>query len=301
MRRAMIFSAMLHFSVAVVAVLGLPVLSDREPVVDRPVVVEMVRLAEKTTPPPEREPPKPVPPRRAEPKPEPAEPEAVEIPPPPKAGERPPPPETVLARPAPKPEPKPEPKVKSEPEPKPEPKVTKLVPKPKPKLGAKKLANVKPGRKPLTPREDFAASVLKDLSKEERRSVEPEQTEEVEKKIVLAPSPPRPGVDLRMTVSELDAIRRQIEACWSLPAGARDAENLVVDIRVVMNPDGTVRQASVVERNRMATDAFFRAAAESALRAVLNPRCNPLKLPPKKYREWQTFTLSFNPKDMIGS
>ena len=107
-------------------------------------------------------------------------------------------------------------------------------------------------------------------------------------------------VESPMTVSELDAIRRQIEACWNVPAGARDAENLVVDIRVVMNPDGTVRHASVVDRDRMARDSFFRATVESALRAVFNPRCNPLKLPPKKYKHWQTFTLSFNPKEMIS-
>ena len=79
--------------------------------------------------------------------------------------------------------------------------------------------------------------------------------------------PPTPSVDLRMTVSELDAIRRQIEACWNLPVGARDAENLVISIAVVMNPDGTVRRAEIVDRARMARDPIFRAVAESALRA----------------------------------
>ncbi len=72
MRRAMIYSAMLHLSVAVVAFF-VPVLSDREPVVDRPVVAEMVRFAEATPPPspPKREPPKPTLPRRIAPQPEP--------------------------------------------------------------------------------------------------------------------------------------------------------------------------------------------------------------------------------------
>ena len=221
-------------------------------------------------------------------------PKAVEIPPPPKAvAIPPPPPKTALAKPEPKPEPKP--KVK----PKPKPKVTKVVPKPKPR--ANKLAKVQPRPKPLTPREDFIAPVLKNLSREKRRPTETKPPEKVAEATVPALPPPRPGVDLRMTVSELDAIRRQIEACWSLPAGARDAENLVVDIRVIMNPDGTVRQASIVDRSRMAADSFFRAVAESARRAVLNPRCNPFKLPPKMYKQWQTFTLSFNPRDMIGS
>jgi hypothetical protein len=49
----------------------------------------------------------------------------------------------------------------------------------------------------------------------------------------------------------------------------------------------------------MKSDPFFRSAAESALRAVLNPRCNPLRLPPEKYEQWQTMTLNFDPREMF--
>ena len=109
-----------------------------------------------------------------------------------------------------------------------------------------------------------------------------------------------PSLHPHLTISELDAIRRQIEGCWNIPAEARDAENLIVDISVVMNPDRTVQRAEIVERWRLTSDPFFRAAAESALRAVLHPRCSPLRLPPQKYQQWKTFTLSFNPKELIG-
>ncbi len=114
------------------------------------------------------------------------------------------------------------------------------------------------------------------------------------------PEPPRPSLDQRLTISEIDAIRRQIEACWNVPAGLRDAENLIVDIKVVMNPDATVKRAEIVDRSRVVGEAYYRAAAESALRAVLHPRCSPLRLPPQKYEQWKTFTLSFNPKELIG-
>ena len=64
-----------------------------------------------------------------------------------------------------------------------------------------------------------------------------------------------------------------------------------------MNPDGTVRSAELLEY-RPAGDPFFQAAADSAKRALLNPRCQPLKLPPDKYDQWQTFTITFDPKDV---
>ena len=51
-----------------------------------------------------------------------------------------------------------------------------------------------------------------------------------------------------LSVTELDLIRRQLAACWNVPAGARDAKDLYVDIHVEMNPDATVRTAVVTGR-----------------------------------------------------
>ena len=82
-----------------------------------------------------------------------------------------------------------------------------------------------------------------------------------------------------------------------MPAGARDAQNLTPEFRVTMNPDGTVRAAQLLNPERN-SDPFFQAAADSAMRALRNPRCQPLKLPLDKYDQWQTFTITFNPKDI---
>ena len=151
------------------------------------------------------------------------------------------------------------------------------------KPGATKI---KPQQKPVSV-EDFIRDTIRGVTKGRPKSSPPE--------------PPKASTGQRLTISELDSIRRQIEACWSIPAGARDAENLIVDISVIMNPDGTVQRAEIVDRSRLTGDPFYRAAAESALRAVLHPRCSPLRLPPQKYRQWRRFTLSFNPKELIGS
>jgi Protein of unknown function (DUF2939) len=112
-----------------------------------------------------------------------------------------------------------------------------------------------------------------------------------------APKPSTSSFGNKMTMSEIDAVRRQIERCWNVPVGVKDAKDLVVDIHVVMNRDGTVREAIVVDQARMQSDGVFRAAAESARRAIYF--CQPLSLPPAKYSLWQDMTLSFNPSEIL--
>ena len=103
-----------------------------------------------------------------------------------------------------------------------------------------------------------------------------------------------------VTQSDKDAVRRQIERCWNPPVGAPKAENLIVDLRLEVNPDGTVRTVDVADSSRMNSDPYYRAAAESAVRAVLNPRCRKLKLPPEKYEEWKILIIGFDPREMLG-
>jgi hypothetical protein len=103
---------------------------------------------------------------------------------------------------------------------------------------------------------------------------------------------------LPVSSSEIDTVRRQIERCWNLPGGAKEAGNLVVSIRVEMNVDGTPRSALVVNSGQVQANPYYQAVADSARRAVLNPRCHPFKLPPEKYDHWRTMTLIFNPREM---
>lgn len=102
-----------------------------------------------------------------------------------------------------------------------------------------------------------------------------------------------------VTVSEIDAVRAKIRPCWSVPAGAKGAKDLVVDIDMELNADGTVIKADIVDKRRMMNDPYYNVAAESAQRAVLDPKCNPLPLPKNKFNQWKNMTMSFNPKDMF--
>jgi hypothetical protein len=208
----------------------------------------------------------------------------------------------VAAPPPPAPEPKPEvAAVPSPPETIPKPKA-----KPRPQVPPR-LVKAKPKRKPKPP--DTFASVLKTVKELHRQKPKPKEKSEKKKDEsferqtakALASLSRRYDTSRPLTISEIDLVRQQIAGCWNLPAGAKDAENLVIEIWVAMNPDGTVRQARIKQQQRMLTDSFFRAAAESALRAVLNKRCQPFKLPRKKYDRWKTMTLVFNPKEMFGA
>jgi outer membrane biosynthesis protein TonB len=299
MRRNLIWSVALHLSVLILVVFGLPRLWDTPPPADTPMVVEMVKIDEKTK---AEDVAKPKPPKL----------KPIKTPPPPK------PPRAKLSPPTPTPPPPepprvlPEPKaekvpiIKEKPKPKkPKPKKAKPKPKkPKAKTPPRQIVRARPRRRPPPSREDFLKSVLRDVAPEERG----EKPKKPPKKIKLTPPAPskktpvrRAPLDAQATMSEIAAIRRQIEACWNIPAGARDAGNLVVRIRVWVNPDGTVAQARILDASRMGRDGFFRSAAESALRAVLNPRCSPLRIPPAKYEQFKVLVLHFNPKEATGS
>lgn len=297
MRRSLIWSATLHVVVVVLMVVGLPRLWDRSHVADTPMIVEVVKIDEKTT---AKEQPKrqeeikkaekKAPPPPPEPKPR-----TAERPPPP----APPAPPSIPERPRPEAEKVPAiektpPKAKVPEKPKKAPEVQAQTP-------PKTIEKARPKRRPLPPKDDFLQSVLRDVSPEERG----EKQEKPDK------TPPKPQpqervkenrapLDAVATVSEKDAIRQQIEKCWVIPAGARDADKLVVSVRIWVNPDGTVRDARILDQGRM-SEPFFRSAAESAMRAVLNPRCSPLPIPPKKYDQFKEMVLDFNPKDAAGS
>ena len=303
LRSPFLYSSVLHVVVMAAGYYGMPALRRPPPLVEIAIVVEIVQVADETNAPVEKKIAK----KKPQAKPPPPPPKVKHPPPPPPKVEAPPPPPEVAAlppEPLPKPKAKPKPKPEAKPKPKPKP---KPVAKPKPKP-PHRLAKVKPKRKPKPP--DPFASVLKTVEelktrpktaakKEEKKEKKKESFETMMAK-VLVRNAPRNNPLMPVTMSEIDFLRQQIGRCWSLPAGAKDAENLVIEIRVAMNADGTVNSARIVDQGRMTVDPFFRSAAESALRAVLNRRCQPFKLPPEKYDIWKLMILSFNPKEMFG-
>ena len=287
MRDALVYSVLSHAVIMVIGYFGLPYIQREAVLTDTPIMVEIVNVSELTNAPPPKPEKKPPPKAEKKPPPPPKKPSQTAAPPPPPPAKDP----EVAALPAePKPQAKPKPEAK---------------PKPKP---IRKLAKAKPRRKPKPP--DAFTSVLRTVEKLKNRpppkenkkeDKKPEKKETFKQQMAQALMSRTARHDpLRsLAISEIDLVRQQIRECWSLPAGAKEAENLSIEIKMAMNPDGTVRQARILDQNRLQSDPFFRAAAESALRAVLNPHCNPLKLPPEKYQQWQNMILIFDPRDMF--
>ena len=103
----------------------------------------------------------------------------------------------------------------------------------------------------------------------------------------------------KLSLSELDALRQQLQRCWTIPAGARNAQNLSIDARVTVGPDAIVQNVELLDQSRMRQDPFYRAAAESAKRALYHPECTPLKLPKDKFTQWKVFLITFDPQEIL--
>lgn len=102
----------------------------------------------------------------------------------------------------------------------------------------------------------------------------------------------------KLTISELDMIRKQFYECWIVPAGAKNIQDLIVSIQLTLDIDGNVTSSRLVSKIDK-KNSFYRAAAESAVRAVNHPNCSQLKVPKKKYDTWKTLILDFNPSMMF--
>jgi len=214
--------------------------------------------------------------------------------------------------PDPPPEPKPlevplpEPEVRTfaePPPPPPEEEVAALEPDPTPPPEIKqppqpRFAHVTPRAKPKPekPKDDFD-QMLKNLEPKLAKA-SPQETKEAPAKASAERTLKGAGAQTAMTMSELDALRSQLARCWNVDPGAPDPAALVFRVKMFLNEDGTVAGApQLLDQGRLA-DPYFRAATESAKRAV--QMCQPYELPPEKYTTWAEIIVEFDPRKMSG-
>lgn len=260
LKNSLITSAILHVIGLLFLYFGLPYLMPPLPEHHDPVPFQIIEIADLTNTRVKDEEPKQTPPAPEPPKPEVKPPPPVVTPPPPQPEAEKPQPQVEALKAAPLPKPKP-----------PEPKQTQ---------------------------DDFN-KLLKNLETKKTETPKPTVTKPESKTESQPQTTQATSLSNRLTITEEDALRRQIESCWDVDPGARDAQNMIVEVFIDVNPDRTVLNAEVVDKSRYASDSFFRAAAERALRAVRNPRCSPLILPADKYDQWKRITFTFDPRDLI--
>ena len=286
-------SLLLHALAVLLALFGLPHLMTPPPQMEEPVVFEVETIAEKTAPPPRQvEAPKP------EEQPEPPKQETPPEPPKPIPPEppKPIPPEPPKPEPTPLP-PEPEPLPIPAPKPKPEP------PKPEPsKAPQSMLKDIKPPPKKPPPPDDFD-KLLKSVDKMRETAKpppapQPQQTPAPAAKTVNSPLT---DVASQPTTTEKNYIAAQIWPRWNVDLGAKGAETLQVTVKISLAPDGNVLDAKLdVDPGRYASDSFFRAAADAAVRAVR--AASPLKVPPTRpdlFRNNPNMTINFDPRSMV--
>jgi hypothetical protein len=92
--------------------------------------------------------------------------------------------------------------------------------------------------------------------------------------------------------SEIAAFKAHLQECWKPPASLASARNLVVVLRVSLQPNG----ALTGEPTLLAASASSAGPTliQTATRAL--QQCQPYAfLPADKYKEWRTLDLSFSP------
>jgi len=89
------------------------------------------------------------------------------------------------------------------------------------------------------------------------------------------------------------AIRDKVRQCWNI--GSPGLQSRPVSIRVArINPDGTIPPGAA----SIADDGGSQAWAQAALRAVVNPVCQPWPVPQGGWPN-DGFTLVFDPKELF--
>ena len=103
----------------------------------------------------------------------------------------------------------------------------------------------------------------------------------------------------KLTFSEEDALKAQIFGCWSIPLGLPYNENLLVRIKLMLEPDGSVTKTEILDHVRMNKpgQGFYKVLAESALRAI--KLCQPLRVPTTGYERWKELQLNFDAREML--
>jgi len=100
----------------------------------------------------------------------------------------------------------------------------------------------------------------------------------------------------KLSQSEMDALRGQVQRCWNIPAGALDGDTLKVSVKFKLDRSGALEGSPEIISGG-GSSGVERAAAEAARRAV--SRCSPYNLPAEKYDAWADVIVNFDPSEMF--
>lgn len=110
------------------------------------------------------------------------------------------------------------------------------------------------------------------------------------------PATPPPAAD-RLPAASNAAMARKLKRCWQVADPGAAGAPPVVHVIVDMAEDGRATDVKLDAdtQARLAGNARLRAFAAAALRAVLDPRCQPLPYPRDRYDQFRRFVLTLDP------
>lgn len=153
-----------------------------------------------------------------------------------------------------------------------------------------KEKNLEKESKPVNkPSPDPFESVLQSVQKFEK------ETNSEQKKI----DPRAFDADLisnKISVSELDALRHQLQQCWLVPPTVMSEKNLVIETEIDLDVRGVVTDIKILNLKEIQKFRSFREATQSVRQALRSSECTPLKLPADKYHQWKRCVLRFSPR-----
>lgn len=101
----------------------------------------------------------------------------------------------------------------------------------------------------------------------------------------------------KLTMSEMDALRGQIQNNWSIIPGLSDAADVRIQVKMQLDQNGDIIGEPEVTATG-GSESARRALAGGARRAIMKSR--PFKgLPPEKYDAWSEVVVNFDPSQMM--
>src|SRR5216683_3324918 len=177
-----------------------------------------------------------------------------------------------------------------------------------------KPAESEPEKKQAETKPDPIADAL---AKDEAKKPEPKKADVKPPTPPKKPAPPTPKFDPKQVAALLDkrdstrlaAAGETLNSApslglsngaaaqlWTVPAGAKDPQELVVLVRIKLNRDGKLAAPPVVLSS--GTSPLFMAARDSAIRALFRGQPYDM-LKPEHYEQWKDVEITFDPRDMI--
>ncbi len=100
----------------------------------------------------------------------------------------------------------------------------------------------------------------------------------------------------KISLSELDALRQQIQGCWLVPPGVLAERNLMIEVGIHLDAQAHIQKIKILNGAPSQKAAVFKVAVQSIRQALKAPECTPLRVPLDKYPKWKYCVLRFSPR-----